>query len=81
MAVTKLSLSFEEELAARTREAARTDGRSVSSLVAELTADGLRRRALQAATRSYEDEEGKITTEEMTAARSGWTSWPAGPHA
>ena len=79
MAAVKLSLSFDAELASLARQAADQEGRSVSSLVAELTAQGLRRRALREAIKAYEDEHGEITAEEMDAARRGVRSTAVGP--
>lgn len=70
MAATKLSLSFDEELARDTRAVAQQEGRSLSSLVAELTAEGLRRRALRDAIAAYEDEHGVISDAEMASVRA-----------
>lgn len=70
MTVAKLSLSFDADLADQLREEARRAGRSVSSLAAELTADGLRHRALREAIQQYEAEHGVITEQEMKQART-----------
>lgn len=70
MPVAKLPLSFDADLAEQARMAARRVGRSVSSLIAQMTAEGLRRRALREAVESYEAEEGAITGAEAQIAWS-----------
>ncbi len=81
MAVTKLSVSLDENLATQVRERARLAGRSVSAIVSEAVADGLRREALRDAIAEWEAEHGVITEEMIDEVRAGLVSWTYVPDA
>jgi hypothetical protein len=65
VAVKKLSLSFEPELAQRTREAAEASGRSVSAFVANAVELQLKLDAGRRLLEEWEAEHGPITDQEL----------------
>jgi len=65
MAVTKLSISLDEDLAEELRRQAAVDGVSASALVADALAEKLRHLALLRAVLAYEEENGAFTEEEL----------------
>ncbi len=72
MAVEKLSVSFEPELAQRTREAAEATGRSVSAFVAEAVEHRLKLEAGRRLLEEWEAEHGAISEQERSRVRSRW---------
>ncbi len=72
MAVEKLSVSFEPELAQRTREAAEATGRSLSAYVAEAVEHRLKLEAGRQLLEEWEAEHGAISEQERARVRSGW---------
>jgi predicted transcriptional regulator len=72
VAVEKLSLSFEPELAQRTREAAEAAGRSLSAFVAEAVEYRLKLEAARALLEEWEAEHGPISDKELARVRSRW---------
>ena len=68
MAVTKLSISLDDETARRLREEADLEDVSVSALVADCVEDRLRHFALARAVLAYEEEHGAFTEEELDEA-------------
>ncbi len=69
MAVAKMSISMDAELAERIRAAAEAEGRSVSAWISEVLAKRLRRDNLRMMLDEYEAEHGAFTDEEMAQAR------------
>ena len=72
MAVEKLSISFEPELAHQLREEARSSGRSVSALVAEAVERNLRLARGRRLIAEWEAEHGPITEAELEEVRARW---------
>lgn len=72
MPVEKLSLSFEPELARRTREAAEATGRSLSAFVAEAVEYRLKLEAARRLLEEWEAEHGAISEQERARVRSRW---------
>ena len=72
MAVEKLSLSFEPELAQRTREAAEASGRSLSAFVAEAVEYRLKLEAARRLLEEWEAEQGAISDKERARVGSRW---------
>jgi hypothetical protein len=72
VAVEKLSLSFEPELAQRTREAAEAAGRSLSAFVAEAVEYRLKLEAVRTLLEEWEAEHGPISDKELARVRSRW---------
>ena len=72
MAVEKLSLSFEPELAQRTREAAEASGRSVSAFVAAAVEQQLKLDAGRQLLEEWEEAHGPITNRELERVRERW---------
>jgi predicted transcriptional regulator len=72
VAVEKLSLSFEPDLAHRTREAAEATGRSLSAFVAEAVEQRLKLEAGRRLLDEWEHEQGAITDQERAKVRSRW---------
>jgi hypothetical protein len=70
--VQKLSLSFDPELAQRTREAAEATGRSLSAFVAEAVAYRLKLEAGRRLLEQWEAEHGAISDKERARVRSRW---------
>ena len=72
MAVEKLSLSFEPELAQQTRKAAEAAGRSLSAFVAEAVEYRLKLDAARSLLEDWEAEHGPISDKELAGVRSRW---------
>lgn len=72
VAVEKLSLSFEPELAQRTRAAAQASGRSVSAFVADAVEQQLKLEAGRQLLAEWEAEHGAISERERERVRSRW---------
>ena len=72
MAVEKLSLSFEPDLAQRAREAAESTGRSLSAFVAEAVEQRLKLESGRRLLEEWEQEQGAITERERAKVRSRW---------
>jgi predicted transcriptional regulator len=72
VAVKKLSLSFEPELAQRTREAAAASGRSVSAFVADAVEHQLKLDAGRRLLEEWEAEHGPISDQELERVRQRW---------
>jgi hypothetical protein len=72
VAVEKLSLSFEPELAQRTRQAAEASGRSVSAFVAEAVEHQLKLDAGRRLLEEWEAGHGPITDKELERVRERW---------
>lgn len=68
MAVEKLSISMDPELAARAREYASSRGESLSAWIARAVARENRLQAGRQGVRAYEAELGEITAEEKAEA-------------
>lgn len=69
MAVERLTISLEADLAEAIRVAAEADADNVSSWIAEASRRRLAREGLRAVIKDWEAEHGEITAEEMAAAR------------
>jgi hypothetical protein len=69
MAVERLTISLEVELAEAIRAAAEYDAENVSSWIAEASRRRLSREGLRAVVKDWEDIHGEITAEEMAAVR------------
>ena len=69
MAVERLTISLEADLAEAIRVAAEADAENVSSWIAEASRRRLNREGLRAVIKEWEDEHGEITAEEMAATR------------
>jgi len=69
MAVERLTISLEANLAEAIRIAAEADAENVSSWIAEASRRRLSREGLLAVIRDWEAEHGEITIAEMAAAR------------
>lgn len=69
MAVERLTISLEADLAEAIRIAAEADAENVSSWIAEASRRRLSREGLLAVIRDWEAEHGEITIAEMAAAR------------
>lgn len=69
MAVQRLTISLEADLAEAIRVAAEADAENVSSWIAEASRRRLSREGLLAVIKEWEAEHGEITVEEMAAAR------------
>ena len=79
MGAEKLSVSFDAELGAAVRAAAKLSGSSLSAWLAEAAATKLRAESLKAFLDDYEAEHGAFTAEEMAqAARDLGLPGPAG---
>jgi predicted transcriptional regulator len=72
VAVEKLSVSVEPELARRMRAAAEATGQSVSAFVAQAVEDRLKLEAGRRLLAEWEAEHGAITEEELERVRSRW---------
>ena len=72
MAVEKLSVSFEQVLARRTREAAEATGQSLSAYVAAAVEQRLKLEAARELLVEWEAEHGPITDSERERIRSRW---------
>lgn len=72
MTVEKLSLSFEPELAQRTRAAAEATGRSLSAFVAEAVEQQLKLESGRRLLAEWESEHGAISDKERARVRSRW---------
>ncbi|MEV4419491.1 hypothetical protein AB0L40_05870 [Patulibacter sp. NPDC049589] len=68
MAVRKLSVALDEDLAAAASAAAARQGRSLSAVLSEATAGWLALEDGRAAVAEYETEFGVLTAEELRAA-------------
>jgi hypothetical protein len=68
MAVTKLSISLDEDLADELRVQAEAEGVSTSAFVADAVQDRLRHLALLRAVLAYEHDHGAFTDDELSAA-------------
>lgn len=69
MAVERLTISLEADLAEAIRVAAEANADNVSSWIAEASQRRLSREGLLAVIKDWEAEHGEITVEEMAAAR------------
>jgi len=69
MAVERLTISLEADLADAIRIAAEADAENVSSWIAEASRRRLSREGLLAVIKDWEDLHGVITVEDMAAAR------------
>ena len=69
MAVERLTISLEADLAEAIRIAAEADADNVSSWIAEASRRRLAREGLMAVIKEWEAVHGEITVEEMAAAR------------
>ena len=69
VAVERLTISLEADLAEAIRVAAEADAENVSSWIAEASRRRLSREGLLAVIKEWEAEHGEITVEEMAAAR------------
>lgn len=69
MAVERLTISLDADLAEAIRVAAEADAENVSSWIAEASRRRLSREGLRAVIKDWEDEHGEITEEEMAAVR------------
>jgi len=69
MAVERLTISLEADLADAIRIAAEADAENVSSWIAEASRRRLSREGLLAVIKDWEDLYGVITVEDMAAAR------------
>jgi hypothetical protein len=72
VAVEKLSLSFEPELAQRTRAAAEASGRSVSAFVAEAVEQQLKLGSGRRLLEEWEAEHGPVSDKERQRVRERW---------
>src|SRR5262249_61199937 len=72
VAVEKVSLSFEPELARRAREAAEASGRSLSAFVAEAVEYRLKLEAGRRLLEEGEAEHGAISEKERAGGRARW---------
>jgi predicted transcriptional regulator len=72
VAVEKLSISFEPELAQRTREAAEASGRTLSAFVAEAVEYRLKLEAAGRLLAEWEAEHDPISEPERAHVRSRW---------
>lgn len=72
MAVEKLSLSFDPELANRARQAAQTTGRSLSAFVAEAVEYRLKLEEARMLLQDWEDAHGPVTEKELASVKSRW---------
>ena len=70
-----MSLSFEPELARRTREAAEAAGRTLSAFVAEAVEYRLKLEAARQLLEEWQAEQGPISEQERARARSRWRDW------
>lgn len=69
MAVERLTISLDADLAEAIRVAAEADAENVSSWIADASRRRLSREGLLAVIKDWEDIHGEITVEEMAAAR------------
>lgn len=69
MAVERLTISLDADLAEAIRVAAEADAENVSSWIADASRRRLSREGLRTVIKDWENEHGEITTEEMAAAR------------
>ncbi len=69
MAVERLTISLDADLAEAIRVAAEADADNVSSWIADASRRRLSREGLRAVIKEWEAEHGEITAEERTAAR------------
>ena len=69
MAVERLTISLEADLAEAIRIAAEADADNVSSWIAEASRRRLAREGLKAVIKEWEGVHGEITIEEMAAVR------------
>ena len=69
MAVERITISLDADLAEAIRVAAQADAESVSSWIADASRRRLSREGLLAVIKDWEAIHGEITAEEMTAAR------------
>jgi hypothetical protein len=69
MAVERLTISLEADLAEAIRLAAEADAGNVSSWIAEASRRRLSREGLLAVIKDWEDIHGEITAEEMASTR------------
>jgi|CXWL01.1.fsa_nt_gi hypothetical protein len=69
MAVERLTISLEADLAEAIRVAAEANADNVSSWIAEASRRRLSREGLRAVIKDWEDIHGEITAEEMAATR------------
>ena len=69
MAVERLTISLDADLAEAIRVAAEADADNVSSWIADASRRRLSREGLRAVIKDWEDIHGEITAEEMAAAR------------
>jgi len=72
MAVEKLAVSLDPELAALVRTLAESSGESVSGWLADAARRKIRNLAARVALMNYEEEFGAITPKEIAAARKLW---------
>lgn len=70
VAVERLTVSLEAELAAAVRDAADADSQNVSSWLAEAARRQLAARGLRDVIRAWEAEHGAFTDDELAAARA-----------
>ncbi|CAN5503136.1 hypothetical protein BH10ACT2_BH10ACT2_10420 [soil metagenome] len=69
VAVERITISLEADLADAIRAAAEADADNVSSWIAEASRKRLAREGLMAVIKDWEAEHGEITAEDMAAAR------------
>ena len=69
MAVERITISLDADLAEAIRVAAQADAENVSSWIADASRRRLSREGLLAVIKDWEAIHGEITAEEMTAAR------------
>ncbi len=72
MAVTKVSISLEQDLASRARQEAEAEGRTLSSFVAEAVEYRLKLQAARQVLTEWESEHGAITGAERDLVKSRW---------
>jgi hypothetical protein len=72
MAVRKLAVSFEPDLAAQIQEAASSEGVSVSGWLANAAAVKLHLRSLDEWLSAYELDSGSFTAEELEKVAQAW---------
>ncbi len=70
MAVKRLTVSLESELAAAVREAADADAQNVSAWLADAARRRLANRGLRDMIAAWEQEHGAFSDDELAAARS-----------
>lgn len=76
VAVRKLAISFDPQLAEAVRRLAREEGVSVSRWLADAAARELQNRRLTEFVAQFEAESGPITEEEMADVERAWPALP-----